>query len=432
MGLVFEALHLRLRRQFAIKFLRPDILAMPEAASRFEREARASVRMHGPHVVQIVDVDNDGWGRPYIVMELLRGRDLDAELRERGRFPIAEGVDWILQACAAMGAAHVAGVVHRDLKPSNFFLAESDWGRILKVLDFGISKIEREGEPWITSGTMTVGTPLYMSPEQVRSSRDVDARADIWSLGVILYELLAGAPPFLGTTTAAIAAIVADATPSIRGVRPDVPEQLERVIMTALAKARDDRFPNVDALAAALVPFASADGLASPHSFRPSNRAFVLANSAMARARIGSRVRDASELLVLPSRPCGGEPRPSMWEEALRTFAGTLAIGIGIATGMTLTYPRGTGAQAAGQAQESEVHGLRAPRSPRAQRVEVAAPRGADGRAIPAATVASRPRSLSVGASRAMRGATTPSLQTTPQRAGPDPRNAAIEGADYF
>src|SRR5262249_30149208 len=148
---------------------------------------------------------------------------------------------------------HAAGIVHRDLKPSNLFLAEEAGVRVVKVLDFGISKIARD-EPAVTSAAVTLGTPLYMSPEQVRSSKDVDDRADIWSLGVILYELVTGDPPFSGTTTAAIAAIVADATPRPREARPQVPEGLERAIMTALAKRPSDRFPSVEAFAAALFP----------------------------------------------------------------------------------------------------------------------------------------------------------------------------------
>src|SRR5579883_3298991 len=238
MGVVFEATHVRLGHAVAIKFLLPDVLALPDAVARFEREARTSGRIHGPHVVHVIDVDSDELGRPYMVMELLRGRDLEAELKSRGALPVAEAVDWVLQTCAAVADAHAAGIVHRDLKPSNLFLAEEAGGRVVKVLDFGISKVVCDTEPTPSSAAFSVGTPLYMSPEQVRSSKDVDRRTDVWSLGVILYELIAGAPPFLGTTTAAIAAIVADATPRLSHVRPDVPPELERVIMTALELGR--------------------------------------------------------------------------------------------------------------------------------------------------------------------------------------------------
>jgi serine/threonine-protein kinase len=215
------------------------------------------------------------------------------------------------------------------------------------VLDFGISKIAPDADAAPASATstcVTVGTPLYMSPEQMRSSKDVDGRSDIWSLGVILYELVAGTPPFLGTTTAAIAAIVADAMPSLRRVRPDVPEALERVLVTALAKAPSDRLPTVEALGAALMPFASADGVAGPFSLRPSQRDFALAVSAMARTPPSQRVSDARELLALPPsrppsrRPVGAPAHSS--REALRTFAGTLIIGMGLASAMTVVLSR--------------------------------------------------------------------------------------------
>jgi serine/threonine-protein kinase len=336
MGIVFVAVHLRLRQSVAIKFLRPEVLSMPDAVERFEREARASGRMRGPHVVHVLDVDTDSYGRPYMVMELLWGRDLEAELRARGSLPIAEAVDWLLQACAALAQAHAAGIVHRDLKPSNLFLAEEAGVRVVKVLDFGISKLPPDPDPAVTSTAFTMGTPLYMSPEQLRSSKDVDARTDIWSLGVILYELLAGAPPFLGTTTAAIAAIVADATPSLCDLRPEVPHALERVIVTALAKARNDRFPTSEALSAALMPFASAQGIAGPFSPRPSQKAFDSATRAMARTPPGSRASDASDLLKLPAiRRAMGVQKGRRWRP-LRTFASTMAIGVGIATATTL------------------------------------------------------------------------------------------------
>ena len=347
MGVVFEAEHLRLRQRVAIKFPRSDLLAVIDPVERFEREARASGRMRGPHVVHVLDVDTDASGRPYIVMELLHGRDLEAELRARSSLPISEAVDWVLQACSAVAQAHAVGIVHRDLKPSNLFLAEEAGVRVVKVLDFGISMVARDEESSSASAQITVGTPLYMSPEQVRSSTDVDPRTDIWSLGVILYELIAGAPPFMGTTTAAIAAIVADATPSLREVRADVPEELERALMTALAKAPADRFPSAEAFGAALIPFASDDGIAGPFSPRPSQYAFEMAWSAMARAPSGPRASDASGLLKLPPADPMRRTRdaettkavPSQAAVALQTFISAMAIGAGIATAVTLVLP---------------------------------------------------------------------------------------------
>ena len=258
MGIVFEALHVRLRQPVALKFLKPAALAFPESVTRFEREARATGQLRGPHVAHVLDVDVDSQGLPYIVMELLTGRDLDAEMQLRpGPFPISEAVDYVVQACAGMAEAHALGIIHRDLKPSNLFLAENEeeGTRTLKVLDFGISKMMLVPSN-VTSTCVSMGTPLYMSPEQVRSSKYVDQRTDVWSLGVMLYELLAGVPPFSGTATACIAAIIADDVPSLAALRPDVPAGLEAVVAKALQKDANLRYADVHAFAEALAPFA--------------------------------------------------------------------------------------------------------------------------------------------------------------------------------
>jgi serine/threonine protein kinase len=256
MGVVYEVMHARLQQRAAIKMLLSRVQAMPDVVARFEREARAACRLRSRHSVRITDVDHDESGRAYMVMEYLDGHDLAHELHVRGRLSIGESVDFVLQACAAMAEAHTGGVVHRDLKPSNLFLVNEGGERIVKVLDFGISKLAGEGEAHITSTFATMGTPLYMSPEQVRSAKNVDARTDIWSLGVILFEALAGERPFQGTTTAAAAAIVADEPPLLRTVAREAPEGLEKIVSKALAKKPADRYPDVRALAEALSEFA--------------------------------------------------------------------------------------------------------------------------------------------------------------------------------
>ncbi len=267
MGVVYEAFHQRLGYPVALKFLHPEAAQTPGAMARFQREAHAAAELSGVHVARVLDVDALPNGLPYMVMELLKGRDLEAELRSRGALPVAEAVDIVLQACTAMTEAHAHGIIHRDLQPANIFLVEPTTSEVslvgarfpvVKVLDFGVSLFsESRNMARVTATTMSIGTPLYMSPEQVRCSKRVDARTDIWSLGVVLYEALAGEPPFDGTSTAAVAAIVADETPSVRAMRPDVPIGLDVVIARSLAKDVSQRFQTVEDFARALAPFGS-------------------------------------------------------------------------------------------------------------------------------------------------------------------------------
>jgi serine/threonine-protein kinase len=254
MGVVYEAFHLRLRQRVAIKVLRPLIVAQPEFAARFEREARAAATLESPNVAKVLDVDTTDAGLAYMVIEYLEGNDLGEELARRGRLPIQEAVAYVMEACVPIAEAHAFGIIHRDLKPSNLFLAKKGSERMLKLLDFGISKVLAETDAKNTFGTL--GTPHYMSPEHVRNASDVDRRSDIWSLGVILYELLTGTEPYAGDPARVIAAIITDPVPPPRTKRDDIPPELEAVIMRALAKDPRDRFPDVRALSVALSPFA--------------------------------------------------------------------------------------------------------------------------------------------------------------------------------
>jgi len=255
MGIVFEAHHERIDRRVAIKMLRPEMSDNTEVIARFSRKARAAAKLGNHHTAHIIDVE-DVDSLPIMVMEFLEGSDLADELAKRGPLPVAEAVGYLLSACVAMAEAHGHGIVHRDLKPSNLFIAVESGERVIKVLDFGISKMIEAGKVNVTSTAGTMGTPLYMSPEQVRSAKNVDARTDIWSLGIILYELLAGRPPFLGDAgPAVIAAIAADDPQPLRELRPDVPEKLAAIVHKAIAKSPKDRFESVRAFAAELGQF---------------------------------------------------------------------------------------------------------------------------------------------------------------------------------
>ncbi len=268
MGVVVAAHHNHLDKTVAIKFLRRDAAKDELAVSRFLREARAVTVLQSEHVVRVMDAGRLDDGLPYLVMEYLSGLDLDQMLAQRGQLPLEEAVEYLLQSMEAVADAHAAGIVHRDLKPSNLFVTmRADGSPLVKVLDFGISKaFDSTGanQVSLTATSMTLGSPLYMSPEQVRSSKTVDARTDIWALGIIAYELLAGVQPFEAeTVTGLCAKIVADEPPPLRSIRPDVPPGFEAVVLRCLEKNPAARYPSVVDLAAALRPFASPEGLAS-------------------------------------------------------------------------------------------------------------------------------------------------------------------------
>jgi tRNA A-37 threonylcarbamoyl transferase component Bud32 len=268
MGIVVAARHAHLDQTVAIKFLRRDAAKDDVAVNRFLRESRAVAVLQSEHVVRVMDAGRLDDGLPYLVMEHLVGTDLDGLLAQRGPLPLDEAVGYLLQAMEAVAEAHAAGIVHRDLKPSNLFMTKGpDGSPHVKVLDFGISKaVDGPGGPQmsLTATSMTLGSPLYMSPEQVRSSKNVDFRIDVWALGVIAYELLAGVPPFeADTVTGLCAKIVADEPTSLRSIRPDIPPSFEAIVLRCLEKNVAARYQSVGELAAALRPFASAEGRAS-------------------------------------------------------------------------------------------------------------------------------------------------------------------------
>ncbi len=280
MGVVVAARHLHLGQRVAIKFIRGAALIDPNVVNRFLVEARAAAALSSEHVARVIDVGTLETGAPYLVMEHLTGVDLDQFLHDNGPIAVPLAVGFVLQACEAIGEAHVKGIVHRDLKPSNLFLSQRmDSTALVKVLDFGISKAsQQEGIPQnLTASGTIVGSPIYMSPEQIRDAKRVDARSDVWSLGVILYELLTGVTPFAGETLGQTFARVLSEEPTpIERVRPDVPPALASTIRRCLERDLTLRIQNVGELALGLAPFAPPGAEVSisriRHMFFPRSR----------------------------------------------------------------------------------------------------------------------------------------------------------------
>jgi eukaryotic-like serine/threonine-protein kinase len=265
MGLVFAARHVALGHAVAIKCLRPAAYDHQDVRARFHWEARAGRQIRSEHVARVMGEGTLEGGAPYIVMELLDGIDLGRFMEQRkDSLAVEEAVDYILQACDGLSKAHAAGIVHRDLKPENLFLTRrADGSTLVKVIDFGVSSF-RELASWAevlaaTSGpSALLGSPAYMSPEQVRCFEKIDARADVWSLGVILYELLTGSLVYGGTSLAVILKKIRDEPPvPARARRAGLPVALDDVILRCLEKDPDRRFQSVVDLARALIPFAA-------------------------------------------------------------------------------------------------------------------------------------------------------------------------------
>ncbi len=260
MGIVVAARHEQLHERVAIKFLLPEAAGSPEAVSQFLGEARKAVRIKSDHVTRVFDVGVQSNGAPYIVMEYLDGQDLAGLLKQQDRLPVEQAVDFLLQACVAIAHAHSVGIVHRDIKPANLFCVRRHDRFMLKVLDFGISKMTDTSEAAMSvtrTGTI-MGSPLYMSPEQMRSSKDVDGRTDIWSLGIVFFELLTGRTPYTGASLTEIVLSVATDPPLLlRTELPDAPAALELAIGRCLEKDRRLRYSTVAELAHALTPFGS-------------------------------------------------------------------------------------------------------------------------------------------------------------------------------
>jgi eukaryotic-like serine/threonine-protein kinase len=351
MGVVVQATHLMLKDKVAVKYLRWPGMADDETIARFLREAQAAARIKSPHVARVVDVGTLDNGSPYLVMELLDGSDLGGLVEKDGPLPVELAVTLMLQTCEALASAHASGVIHRDVKPSNLFLTRGPAGEpVVKVLDFGISKVTNlsasSGDLTLTQRSM--GSPLYMSPEQMRSARNVDVRTDVWSLGVVLYELLTGAAPFVAETIPELYALVldADSRPPPLGVqRKDLPPGLDDIVQKCLQKGAEGRYPNVAALAADLAPFGGPGGDASAERTRRILQAAGLATvSSAPRPPSESRCTSRPEERAAPAQGSStatsfGQTGPAAHTSRGRTIAfvaSGLALLVGIGIGVSV------------------------------------------------------------------------------------------------
>jgi serine/threonine protein kinase len=302
MGLVLQAHNLALDEHVAIKILREDVQIDDDNITRFLREAKNAVRLKSEHVARIRDVGTFEDGRPYMVMELLEGQDLGKSLLDHGRLDTVRAADLILQTCDAIGEAHSLGIVHRDIKPTNLFVTKRrDGTDLLKVLDFGISKAQFGPDMSLTQTSSMLGTPAYMSPEQMRSARSVDSRSDIWSIGCVLYELVEGVLPFDASNFAELCVMVS--------IEPHAPIQhapaLAAIIDRCLAKSADARYQNVGQLAEALIPFASDPQRAQREVTRIQR---MVANAPEHRDSTPLPVRERGSASVLPRAPLPAVP----------------------------------------------------------------------------------------------------------------------------
>jgi serine/threonine-protein kinase len=301
MGRVYEARHTRLgNKRFAVKMLHAEYARQPDVVARFQREAEAASGITHPNVVDVYDVHHTDDGLPYLVGEFLDGEEFGSFLQRSGKISSALAVRIVRQICRALGTAHARGIVHRDMKPENVFLVGSLPRPIVKIIDFGISKVGDAGGTALTRTGMIMGTPSYMAPEQARGDK-VDHRADIYAVGGVLYRALTGKKPFEGDDpSVTLAQVLTEDPERPRAREPSIPQALELVIQKAMAKSPGDRYQSMAELEADLVPF-------DPDSSENSS------SSASADDFTGSVEAGASTVLVGTRQPPLAPPQTSLW-----------------------------------------------------------------------------------------------------------------------
>lgn len=351
MGLVVAAEHIQLQERVAIKFLRLEGDTAPEFQTRFVREAQVSAKLRSEHVVKVRDFGMLDDGTPYMVMEYLEGVDLRKLLKQFGKLPVETALGYVAQACEGLAEAHAIGVVHRDMKPSNLYLTKRpDGSDLVKILDFGVAKmVQGTDHDELTAAGMLLGSPRYMSPEQLKGAKDIDGRADIWSLGAIMYELLVGRAPFLAQTTAALCMKILgnEAPVAMSSERSDITPELEAVIMQCLERNADDRVPDVGVLCTKLAHAAHSANLEAAakrvvavlerramqqtgtYSTLSSAESKGIATSGPATGSLSIDVRSASGVASAASwSSADGQSRKRTY--AVAGIAGALVIGAGV------------------------------------------------------------------------------------------------------
>jgi eukaryotic-like serine/threonine-protein kinase len=388
MGIVVEALHVDLDTRVAIKFLLPEFMSYSEASERFMREARAVAKLQTHHVARVLDVASLESGEPYMVMELLDGEDLACHAAEAGPLAIGECIDHIVQACEALAEAHTLGIVHRDLKPANLFLTRRpDGAPFIKLLDFGVSKMLTgdTGNVSLTQTTTILGSALYMSPEQMRSSKSVDHRTDIYAIGACLFEIIGGRPPYFADSFPELCAKIYTEPPEpLQDLRPEVPDGLVEVLEKSIAREPEDRYQSVAEFVHALAPFAAPStritiaGILRQHALEldmppPASRMSKLARSRV--SAVGAPLSERGARAAHGSLSDAEQPRRARM--LLYVSVGAVAIALGAWGALQFQRSRQSVAGAGVGAEASA-----------AQQVEPAPPSAAPALVVPVAPVA--------------------------------------------